>query len=96
MTKAEKLEHEVQELSREELSFFRDWFSKYDSDEWDRQIEKDIRADRLESLAEETIADHKDGFKMDGLYHAVLRNFIRFTLRCALHRPGLYSPATYN
>ena len=50
--KVEKLEHEVQELSREELSVFRDWFSKYDSDEWDRQIEKDIRAGKLESLAE--------------------------------------------
>jgi hypothetical protein len=61
MTKVEKLEHEVQELSREELSVFRDWFSKYDSDEWDRQIEKDIRMGRLESLAEEAIADHKAG-----------------------------------
>jgi hypothetical protein len=61
MTKVEKSEHEVQELSREELSVFRDWFSKYDSGEWDRQIEKDIRAGRLESLVEEAIADHKAG-----------------------------------
>jgi len=61
MTKVQKLEREVQELCHAELAAFRDWFRQYDSDEWDRQIEKDVRAGKLESLAEEAIAEHKAG-----------------------------------
>lgn len=61
MTRVAKLEKEVQQLSRDELSTFRDWFRKYDSDAWDREIEKDILAGRLDSLAEEAIAAHKAG-----------------------------------
>ena len=61
MTKIEKLEREVQKLSRAELAAFRDWFREYDSDEWDRQIEEDVRAGKLDALAEEAIAEHKAG-----------------------------------
>ena len=61
MTKIEKLEREVQELSRAELAAFRDWFREYDSDEWDRQIEEDVRGGKLDALAEEAIADYKAG-----------------------------------
>jgi hypothetical protein len=61
MTAIEKLERAVQKLSREELAAFRDWFRKYDSDEWDRQIEKDVRSGKLDSLAEEAISEHKAG-----------------------------------
>ena len=61
MTKVEKLEREVQELSRDELAAFREWFREYDSDEWDRQIEEDVRAGKLDALAEEAIAEYKAG-----------------------------------
>jgi len=61
MSKIEKLEREVQELSRAELAAFRDWFREYDSDEWDRQIEEDIRAGKLDALAEEAIAEYNAG-----------------------------------
>lgn len=61
MTKVEKLEQDVRQLSREELGTFRDWFRRYDSDEWDLQIEEDVKAGRLDKLAEEAIAEHKDG-----------------------------------
>jgi len=44
MTKAEKLENEVQQLKPDELAAFRDWFRKYDSEEWDKEIERDILA----------------------------------------------------
>ena len=59
MARIEELTSEVQQLSREELSAFREWFRKYDSDEWDKEIEEDISAGRLESLANKAIADHK-------------------------------------
>ncbi len=61
MTRIEKLEREVQVLSRAELAAFRDWFHEYDSDEWDRKIEEDVRAGKLDALAKEAIADYKAG-----------------------------------
>ena len=61
MARVEELVNKVQQLSRDELAAFRDWFRKYDSDEWDKEIEEDILAGRLESLANEAIADHKAG-----------------------------------
>jgi hypothetical protein len=61
MTRVAKLEKEVQQLSRDELSAFRDWFRKYDSDAWDREIEKDILAGRLDRIAEGAITAHKAG-----------------------------------
>jgi hypothetical protein len=61
MAKVEKLANEVQRLNRDELAEFRDWFRKYDSDEWDREIEHDVLAGRLDKLANEAIAEHKAG-----------------------------------
>ena len=61
MRKVEKLENEVQQLNPDELAAFRDWFRKYDSDEWDKEIEGDILAGRLDRLAEEAIATHRAG-----------------------------------
>jgi hypothetical protein len=58
MVEIKRLEREVQRLSREELAAFRDWFRQYDSDEWDRQIEQDALAGKLDSVAEEAIAEH--------------------------------------
>lgn len=61
MTKAEKLEREVRKLNRTELAAFREWFREYDSDEWDRQIEEDVRAGKLDKLAAQALATHKAG-----------------------------------
>ena len=60
MNRVKKLEIEVQQLSRDELSDFRDWFRDFDSDDWDKQINKDIKAGRLELLAEEAVSAHKE------------------------------------
>lgn len=61
MRKVEKLENEVQQLNPDELAAFRDWFRRYDSDEWDKEIERDVSAGRLDKLAEEAVASHKAG-----------------------------------
>lgn len=61
MARVEKLANEVQRLNRDELAAFRDWFRKYDSDEWDKEIEEDVSAGRLDKLANEAIAEHKAG-----------------------------------
>jgi len=40
---------------------FRDWFAKFDADEWDRQIEADIQAGKLDKLAAKALSEHKRG-----------------------------------
>lgn len=61
MTKVEALEREVEKLSREELSAFRDWFIEYDWQAWDREIEEDAAAGKLDKLAAEALEDFKRG-----------------------------------
>jgi len=61
MTRVQKLEQEVKQLTRDELAVFRKWFVEYDWDQWDRQIEEDVLAGRLDKLAEEALADNKAG-----------------------------------
>jgi len=59
--KIEMLEKEVQDLSRDELASFRNWFAKFDAVAWDRQIESDIEAGKLDKLAAKALAAHKRG-----------------------------------
>ncbi len=61
MTKLEKLEREIQQLDREELSALRDWFRDYDAEEWDQEIERDVKEGKLDKLAREALAAHKAG-----------------------------------
>jgi len=61
MSKVESLEREVAKLTPQELAAFREWFSKYDADAWDRQIEEDVKAGRLDRLADQALAAHDRG-----------------------------------
>ncbi|HWP84867.1 MAG TPA: hypothetical protein VNN17_06735 [Terriglobia bacterium] len=61
MGKIEKIEAEIQELSPQELTEFREWFVKYDADLWDRQFEADAQSGKLDSVAERALRDHAAG-----------------------------------
>ena len=61
MTTIERLEEEVKLLSPDDLSEFRRWFLEWDSDEWDRQIEKDAQAGKLDALASAALAEYEAG-----------------------------------
>ena len=61
MTKVEKLEQEIQTLSAKELTTFRAWFAAFDAAAWDEQIDHDVKAGRLDGLAETVLADHRAG-----------------------------------
>jgi hypothetical protein len=61
MGKVEKIEEEVQALSPAELAEFRAWFLTYDWAAWDRQLERDVEAGRLDDLAEKALRDHAAG-----------------------------------
>ena len=56
--KLEQLEQQIEALSPEELAQFRAWFLDFDWAAWDAQLESDIRAGRLDALAEKALADH--------------------------------------
>ena len=61
MGKIEKIEQEVQALSPDELAKFRAWFLEYDWAAWDRQLERDAQAGRLDELAARALRDHAAG-----------------------------------
>jgi hypothetical protein len=61
MSRIEEIEHQIKELSAEELRSLRAWFDEYDADLWDRQIEADVNAGRLDELARRALNDHADG-----------------------------------
>jgi len=61
MSRIDDLENQIKDLAPEELADFRKWFQEYDSDAWDRQIEADVKAGRLDSLAEEALKQHQSG-----------------------------------
>ena len=61
MTKIERLEREIEALSPEERANFRAWYEAYDAAEWDRALEADAAAGRLDRLAAAALADHQAG-----------------------------------
>ena len=61
MIAVETIENEIKKISPKKLAEFRLWFSKYDSDVWDAQIEADAATEKLDTLARETIAEYDLG-----------------------------------
>jgi len=59
MTKVESLEREVEQLAPEELPAFRAWFIERDWQAWDRELEQDVAAGRLDHLADEALAEYE-------------------------------------
>ena len=59
MGAVEKLELLIKSLSPEELAQFREWFAEFDAQIWDRQIEADAAAGKLDRLVDESMAEHK-------------------------------------
>ena len=61
MSKVEMIEGHIKELSPEELAAFREWFSEFDAEIWDRQFDSDVRTGKLDSLAERALREHAAG-----------------------------------
>ena len=61
MSNVENIEGRIKELSPEELTAFREWFMQFDAEAWDRQFETDVKAGKLDSLAERALRDHAAG-----------------------------------
>jgi hypothetical protein len=61
MGKIERLEQEIRALSDEELAQLRRWFIEYDAEAWDREIEADAKAGKLDRVADEALRDYAEG-----------------------------------
>ena len=61
MAKVEKLEHAVRNLTAKELATFREWFATFDAAAWDKQLEEDVKAGKLDAMADAALADHRAG-----------------------------------
>ena len=61
MNTIREIELAVEGLSADDLATFRESFVSYDADAWDRQIASDAAAGRLDALAEEALADLREG-----------------------------------
>jgi len=61
MNRVEKIESEISELSAEEIAVLREWFLEFEASAWDRQFEADVKAGKLDRLAERALRDHAAG-----------------------------------
>lgn len=61
MTTVAEITGAVKRLPKKELARFRKWFAEYDAQIWDRQLESDEAAGRLETLVREATRDHRTG-----------------------------------
>lgn len=61
MTRVETVERELEALSAAELAEFRRWYAELDAELWDRQLEADVHAGKLDALADEALRKHAAG-----------------------------------
>lgn len=61
MTTIQEIEAAIRGLSEDERAAFRAWYAEFDAQEWDRQIEVDAAAGRLNWLIDEARDDLRKG-----------------------------------
>ena len=61
MTKVEQIRKSVAELGDEEFWAFATWFDALQNERWDREMEADSKAGKLDKLTAEAMEDLKAG-----------------------------------
>ena len=61
MSKVELIEQQIEKLSPTELAAFRSWYAAFDAEAWDRQFEADVKAGKLDALANKALRAHASG-----------------------------------
>ena len=61
MPNLKDIEAQIAALSDQDLAAFRAWFEEFQEEAWDRQIEADAEAGKLEALAQRAIQDDANG-----------------------------------
>lgn len=60
MSTVQEIEMAIRRVPPEELAALRTWFAEVDAASWDRQIETDVAAGRLDKLASEALDEFRD------------------------------------
>ena len=61
MSKIEAIEEQIENLSPDELAAFRQWYAAFDAEIWDRQLEADVKAGKLDAVADMALRAHTSG-----------------------------------
>lgn len=61
MSNIHEIEEAIRVLGPSDLAKLRDWFLSFDAEVWDRQLEQDVEAGRLDRFAEEALRDLQEG-----------------------------------
>ncbi|MEK9148946.1 MAG: hypothetical protein AAB267_02740 [Candidatus Desantisbacteria bacterium] len=61
MSTVQEIEKAITRLPKDDLSVLRGWFEELEARIWDNQFEKDVQSGKLEKLANEAIADFRNG-----------------------------------
>ncbi|MBS3947913.1 MAG: hypothetical protein KGZ57_06390 [Dethiobacter sp.] len=61
MRKLAVIEEQIRNLSGAELTEFRKWYAEFDAQAWDRQFEADVKAGKLDALAEAARKAYEEG-----------------------------------
>ena len=61
MSTVDEIKQAIEQLPKKEFWTLSEWVIKRHEDEWDRQIEADAKAGRLDFLFEEAEAERKSG-----------------------------------
>lgn len=61
MSKIENVEAVIKQFSPSELEEFRRWFHEFDAEFWDKKLESDIQAGKLDQIAKEALDEHNAG-----------------------------------
>ena len=62
MVKGREIQAAVESLPQKEYARFRQWFSTRDWEQWDKQIEEDSEAGRLDFLLKEAAEEEATGY----------------------------------
>jgi hypothetical protein len=61
MSTVHEIEEAIRNLPPQDLAVLRDWLAHFDGEAWDRQLEKDVSAGKLDWLADEARRDLEAG-----------------------------------
>lgn len=61
MSTLAEIEQAIRRLPADEFRYLREKIAELDQERWDKQLELDVAAGRLEALAEEALREHEAG-----------------------------------
>lgn len=61
MSDIQLIEKQIESLDDKSFAELAAWFSDYENDRWDRQIEADSHSGKFDAFIEEGLAEHRSG-----------------------------------